>query len=123
MKRLLMFLLAGMTAAMLCACGSQQPAKQEDPIVGKWELTKMADKTETGNATGAETVYAFDNDGTMTGIDNGKAVSGTWKKITDSSYVVTINNSDQKYTLGGNTLIYEADFGDLGKINFIFERK
>lgn len=134
MKRIVLIIVAMLAAISLSSCGTKsQPeatskSVEVDPIVGKWELTKLMGgdgETETFDISDQKTIYTFDQDGTMAGVDNGKAVSGTWKEIDDSLYVVTINSSDLVFTLENNSLINQVniEFGEGTELNFIFERK
>lgn len=124
MKRLLMFFVAVTAAFILCACGGSQKAAA-DPIVGKWEVTKLVgDDGSEEDATAFGTVYNFDKDGTMTGIDNGKVVKATWKQVDTGSYVVTSDSNDMVFKLDGDVLTYEVKGNQLmPAMNFIFERK
>lgn len=145
-KKILLATTLTAAALALTACGGSQPAKDQtaapapaetiiaettkttDSIIGRWKGVKMVvtdgtDTVETDATT--ESWYTFDEDGTVSALDNGTALTGTWKSASPDSYIVTIDSKDIAFTLEDNTLYFQFESpvtkGTFTK--FVFEKE
>lgn len=118
------FVTIGIIAAIgLTGCGSAPTqvttTQQEtttaaiDPIIGMWKHYKTlvnGEKDPNDSFLDFEIYYTFYEDGTFAGVDNNNPATGTWKKASPDSYVITSDDRDKIFTLKDNELSFDLDF-------------
>ncbi len=125
MKKTILILAFLVSAITFTSCSSDDDSPAQDPIIGKWKVTKVEKNgVERELSCNDEGITEFKSDGTYTtedyeGDDSGNCqlsntLKGTWEKLSANNYNLKLDNSniEDVVTLNGNTFSLTDVNGD-----------